>query len=185
MYAPAGANEIQGSVPVSDTTHDDVSRRDFLYVFSGAAAAAGVGVVAWPFIDQMNPSAATQALATTDVDLAPIQEGQQITVMWQGKPTWVRRRTAAEVEQVRAIPNSQLKDPQADQDRVQKPEWLVVIGICTHLGCIPNRDTSSGYLCACHGSIYDASGRILSGPAPKNLEVPPYEFVSDTSVRIG
>jgi len=173
---------------VSAATHDEATRRDFLYVFSGAAAGVGVAVTAWPFIDQMNPSAATQALATTEVPLAPIAEGQQITVMWQGKPTWVRRRTAAEIEQVRAMSNSELKDPQPDQERVKKPEWLVVIGICTHLGCIPNRDNSGqpgGYLCACHGSVYDASGRILRGPAPLNLAVPPYEFVSDTLIRIG
>ena len=173
---------------MSAATHDEATRRDFLYVFSGAAAGVGVAVTAWPFIDQMNPSAATQALATTEVPLAPIAEGQQITVMWQGKPTWVRRRAAAEIEQVRAMSNSELKDPQPDQERVKKPEWLVVIGICTHLGCIPNRDNAGqpgGYLCACHGSVYDASGRILRGPAPLNLAVPPYEFVSDTLIRIG
>ena len=173
---------------MSSSTHDDVSRRDFLYVFSGAAAGVGVAVTAWPFIDQMNPSAATQALATTDVNLAPIAEGQQITVMWQGKPTWVRHRTADEVTQVRAMPDSALKAPQKDEERVKKPEWLVVIAICTHLGCIPNRDNSGepgGYLCACHGSVYDASGRIVRGPAPENLHVPPYKFVSDTSISIG
>lgn len=147
-----------------------------------------MAVTAWPFIDQMNPSAAVQALAATEVDLTPIQDGQQITVMWQGKPTWVRRRTPEEVEQVRSMPNSALKDPQPDEARVQKAEWLVVIGICTHLGCIPNRDNAGqqgGYLCACHGSVYDASGRILRGPAPLNLEVPPYKFVSDTLISIG
>lgn len=136
----------------------------------------------------MNPSADMQALATTEVNLAPIEVGQQITVMWQGKPTWVRRRTPEEIAQVRATPDSDLKDPQADEDRVKNAEWLVVIGICTHLGCIPNRDNAGqpgGYLCACHGSVYDASGRILRGPAPLNLPVPPYEFVSDTLVRIG
>ena len=173
---------------MSAPSHDEASRRDFLYVFSAAAAGVGVAVTAWPFIDQMNPSAATQALSTTEVDLAPITPGQQITVMWQGKPTWVRRRTPEEVAQVRAIPNSELKDPQPDQERVQKAEWLVVIGICTHLGCIPNRDNTGeqgGYLCACHGSVYDASGRIMRGPAPLNLEVPPYAFLSDTLVRIG
>ena len=173
---------------MSAPSHDEASRRDFLYVFSAAAAGVGVAVTAWPFIDQMNPSAATQALSTTEVDLAPIPPGQQITVMWQGKPTWVRRRTPEEVAQVRAIPNTELKDPQPDQERVQKAEWLVVIGICTHLGCIPNRDNvgqAGGYLCACHGSVYDASGRIMRGPAPLNLEVPPYAFLSDTLVRIG
>jgi ubiquinol-cytochrome c reductase iron-sulfur subunit len=187
MYAPAGLSRFK-VFPVSSPTHDDVSRRDFLYVFTGATAAVGVAVAAWPFIDQMNPSAATQALASTDVALDPIQPGQQITVMWQGKPTWVRRRTPEEIEQVRAIPDSEMKDPQADQDRVQKAEWLVVIGICTHLGCIPNRDNvgqPGGYLCACHGSVYDASGRILRGPAPTNLPVPPYTFASDTLITIG
>lgn len=188
MYAPARVIEIQGLFPVSAETHDEASRRDFLYVFSGAVAGVGVAVTAWPFIDQMNPSAATKALSTTEVALAPIAEGQQITVMWQGKPTWVRHRTAAEIAEVRAMPDSKMKTYQADEERVKKPEWLVVIGICTHLGCIPNRDDASqpgGYLCACHGSVYDASGRILKGPAPLNLEVPPYEFVSDTLIRIG
>lgn len=188
MYAPARVSEIQGSFPVSAVTHDGASRRDFLYVFSGTVAGVGVAVTAWPFIDQMNPSAATQALATTEVPLAPIADGQQITVMWQGKPTWVRKRTPEEIEQVRAMPDSALKVPESDQERVKKAEWLVVIGICTHLGCIPNRDNAAepgGYLCACHGSVYDASGRILRGPAPENLPVPPYEFVSETLIRIG
>lgn len=188
MYAPARGIDFPGVRFVSADTHDDVSRRDFLYVFSGATAGVGIAIAAWPLIDQMNPSAATQALATTEVALAPIQPGQQISVLWQGKPTWVRRRTPEEIAEVRAIPDSELKAPEADQDRVQKPEWLVVIGICTHLGCIPNRDNAAqpgGYLCACHGSVYDASGRIMRGPAPANLEVPPYAFVSDTLIRIG
>ncbi len=168
--------------------HDDASRRDFLYVFSGTAAAVGVGVTAWPFIDQMNPSAATKALATTEVDLAPIQPGQQITVIWQGKPVWVRRRTPEEIAQVRSMAMSELKDPEPDEERVKKAEWLIVIASCTHLQCIPNRDNAAqqgGYLCACHGSVYDASARILRGPAPKNLAVPKYDFLSDTLVRIG
>jgi ubiquinol-cytochrome c reductase iron-sulfur subunit len=173
---------------VSASSHDEASRRDFLYVFSAAAAGVGVAATAWPFIDQMNPSAATQALASTEVDLTPIAPGQQITVMWQGKPTWIRRRTPEEIAEVRAIPDSELKSPEKDEDRVQKAEWLVVIAICTHLGCIPNRDNvgqAGGYLCACHGSVYDASGRIMRGPAPLNLAVPPYTFVSDSLIRIG
>lgn len=165
------------------------TRRDFLYVFSGAAGAAGLALTAWPFIDQMNPSAAAQAMSSTEVDLAPIQEGQQITVMYRGKPTWVRRRTAAEIERVRAMPMTALKDPQTDQERVKRDEWLVVIALCPHLGCVPNRDDASGqtggYLCACHGSVYDASGRIIKGPSPANLEVPPYAFISDTRIKIG
>lgn len=164
--------------------HADVDRRDFIYIFTGAAAAVGVGAVAWPLIDQMNPSAATQALATTEVDLTKVADGAQIRVMWQGKPVFVRKRTQAEIDAVRAVDFSTMKDPQDDAARVQKPEWLIVVGVCTHLGCIPNTE-GTGYLCACHGSVYDASGRIIKGPAPLNLPIPPYKFDTDTRITIG
>lgn len=168
------------------------TRRDFLFLSAAAFGAVGAGSVAWPFIDQMNPAADTVALSTTEVNLAPIEPGQAITVMWQGKPVFIRRRTPTEISEAEAVDVSTLRDPQKDADRVQKPEWLILVGICTHLGCVPqgqkNTDVKGeyhGWFCPCHGSHYDTSGRIRKGPAPKNLAVPPYAFTSDTVVRIG
>ncbi len=168
------------------------SRRDFLYLATGAVGAVGVGATVWPFIDQMNPSAAVLALATVEVDLSPISEGMGITAMWRSKPVFLRKRTQAEIEQARAVETSALPDPQPDEARVERPEWLVVIGICTHLGCIPLGNKQSeprgeygGWFCPCHGSHYDTSGRTRKGPAPTNLPVPPYEFVNDTTVKLG
>ncbi len=168
------------------------TRRDFLYLATGAFGAAGSAAVLWPLIHQMNPAADTLALATTEVDLAPIEPGQSITVVWQGKPVFVRRRTAAEIEQATSVEVGDLPDPQADDQRTKKPEWLIVVGVCTHLGCIPKGQASGdskgeygGWFCPCHGSHYDTSGRIRKGPAPTNLPVPAYEFLSDTLVRIG
>ena len=168
------------------------TRRDFLNLVTGSFAAVGVGAIAWPFIASMNPAADTLALATTDVDLAPIQPGQAVTVMWRGKPVFVRNRPPEEVQAARAVPLSQLPDPQPDQRRVQRDQWLVLIGICTHLGCVPlgqrptdARGEYNGWFCPCHGSHYDTSGRIRKGPAPRNLEVPGYTFTSDTKIRIG
>ena len=178
----------------TNTAHSDDSgtRRDFLYLTAGAFGAVGAGVFAWPFIDSLNPAADTLAMATTEVDLAPIAEGQAITVVWRGKPVFVRHRTAAEIEKAQGEDVSQLRDKEADADRVQKAQWLVLIGICTHLGCIPlgqkttePRGEFGGYFCPCHGSHYDTSGRIRKGPAPKNLAVPTYAFASDTMIRIG
>jgi ubiquinol-cytochrome c reductase iron-sulfur subunit len=171
---------------------DGSSRRDFLYLATGAVGAVGVGAAAWPFIDQMNPSAAVLALATIEVDLSPISEGMGITAMWRSKPVFLRKRTQAEIDEARAVEASALPDPQPDAERVEKPEWLVVIGICTHLGCIPLGNKQSeprgdygGWFCPCHGSHYDTSGRIRKGPAPTNLPVPPYSFVNDTTVKLG
>ncbi|MBM3600973.1 MAG: ubiquinol-cytochrome c reductase iron-sulfur subunit [Alphaproteobacteria bacterium] len=168
------------------------SRRDFLVLASGAMGAVGAAAAAWPFIHYWNPSADVLALSSTEVDVAPIQEGQAITVTWRGRPVFVRRRTAAEIEQARAIKPADLPDPQDDAVRVKKPEWLVLIGVCTHLGCVPlgqkateARGEYGGWFCPCHGSHYDTSGRIRKGPAPKNLPVPPYEFTGDTTIRIG
>ncbi|MFA5592458.1 MAG: ubiquinol-cytochrome c reductase iron-sulfur subunit [Micavibrio sp.] len=168
------------------------TRRDFLFLTAAAFGAVGAGSVAWPFIDQMNPAADTVALSTTEVNLAPIEVGQAITVMWQGKPVFIRHRTAEEIAEADAVELSALRDPQSDKDRVQKPEWLVMIGICTHLGCVPQGQKATdvkgeynGWFCPCHGSHYDSSGRIRKGPAPTNLAVPKYEFVSDTVIRIG
>ncbi len=168
------------------------TRRDFLKLVTGAFAAVGVGVMAWPFIHSMNPARDVLALASTEVDLSPIPVGAAVTVVWRGKPVFVRHRTQEEIQVARAVPLSQLPDPQPDQQRVIRDPWLVLIGICTHLGCVPlgqkptdPRGDYGGWFCPCHGSHYDTSGRIRRGPAPANLEVPEYTFTSDTQIRIG
>ena len=163
------------------------TRRDFLYVATGAVAAVGAAVALWPFVDQMNPAADVLALSSIEVDLSPVPVGQQITLNWRGKPVFVRHRTEADIEEARAVPLEELRDPQTDEDRVIKPEWLVMIGICTHLGCVPLADQGEfdGWFCPCHGSHYDSSGRIRKGPAPLNLPIPGYEFVDDTTIRVG
>ena len=179
--------------PAVDGDHQDgATRRDFLYLAAGAMGAAGVAAVAWPFIDSMNPSADVLALSETEVDLSPIEVGQSITVTWRGKPVFIRRRTADEIATAEAVSLSDLRDPQTDQDRVKQPEWLVMVGICTHLGCIPlgqkqgdPKGDYGGWFCPCHGSHYDTSGRIRKGPAPTNLEVPGYAFLDEHSIRIG
>ena len=186
MMAPAGASHGSGNQPPAET------RRDFLKLTTGAFAAVGVGVMAWPFIHSMNPARDVLALASTEVDLTPIQTGQAVTVVWRGKPVFVRNRTAEEIQQARATPLSELKDPAPDQSRVQRDNWLIVVGVCTHLGCVPlgtkttdPRGDYGGWFCPCHGSHYDTSGRIRKGPAPANLVVPEYAFTSDTQIRIG
>jgi len=175
-----------------EATAGGTPRRDFLNLVTTAFAAVGVGAVAWPFIASMQPSRDVLALASTEVDLGPIAEGQAVTVMWRGKPVFVRHRTAAEIAAARAVPPSQLPDPQPDQARVQRDQWLVVLGVCTHLGCVPlgqkptdARGDYGGWFCPCHGSHYDTSGRIRKGPAPRNLVIPQYAFISDTKIRIG
>lgn len=158
-----------------------------LFLATGAAGAVAVGSAVWPLISQMNPDASTLALASTEIDISNIAEGQIITVKWRGKPVFVRHRTKKEIEESQAVPLNQLPDPQSDAARVKKPEWLVVVGVCTHLGCIPlgHQGTYDGWFCPCHGSVYDTSGRIRSGPAPRNLEIPTYAFIGDTKVKIG
>jgi ubiquinol-cytochrome c reductase iron-sulfur subunit len=166
------------------------TRRDFLYIATGALGAVGAAAAVWPLIAQMNPDASTIAAgAPIEVDLTPIADGQVIKVFWRGKPIFISHRTKKEIDEARDVNVATLPDPQTDQARV-KPghdQWLVVIGICTHLGCIPiaHQGDYDGWFCPCHGSQYDTSGRIRRGPAPLNLALPPYEFVSDTRIRIG
>jgi ubiquinol-cytochrome c reductase iron-sulfur subunit len=177
------------------TAHaEEPTRRDFLVIAGTAFAGVGAAISLWPFISQMNPDASTQALASTEVELAPVKVGQAITVMWRGKPIFIRNRTKTEIEQAEAVPLADLPDPEADSMRVKKghDNWLIMIGICTHLGCIPKGQSPNdfkgeygGWFCPCHGSQYDTSGRIRKGPAPRNLVIPPYEFTSDTKIKIG
>jgi ubiquinol-cytochrome c reductase iron-sulfur subunit len=168
------------------------TRRDFLYLAAGALGAVGAASVAWPLIDSMNPSAEVLALASTEVDLEPIAEGQRITVTWRGSPVFIDHRTSEQIEAARDVNLDALPDPESDEARVVQEEWLVVIGVCTHLGCVPlgqktgqSRGEFGGWFCPCHGSHYDTSGRIRKGPAPLNLPVPPYEFSGDTTIVIG
>ena len=176
----------------ADGAPEGETRRDFLLYATSTVAAVGTGLSLWPFIDSMNPAKDTLALASTEVDLSPIEEGQSITVMWRGKPVFIRRRTEDEIKTAADVDVASLPDPESDADRVQKPEWLVMVGVCTHLGCIPlgqksgdNKGEYGGWFCPCHGSHYDTSGRIRKGPAPKNLPVPPYAFLDDNVVKIG
>ncbi|SDF28028.1 MULTISPECIES: ubiquinol-cytochrome c reductase iron-sulfur subunit [Thalassobaculum] len=173
-------------------THEGDSRRDFLIITTTAVGAVGAACVAWPFIDQMNPAADTLALASIEFDVSTVAEGQSVTLTWRGKPVFVRHRTPAEIEEAREVPLDDLRDPQTDAERAEKPEYLVMVGVCTHLGCVPLGQSVSdpkgdfgGWFCPCHGSHYDTSGRIRRGPAPLNLAVPEYQYISDTVVRIG
>jgi len=163
------------------------NRRDFLYLATGAVGAVGVGALAWPLVDQMNPDSSTLAMASIEVDLSSIPVGQIVTVKWRGGPVFLRHRTPKEIMEAAAVDLAELRDPQTDAQRVQRPEWLIVVGICTHLGCVPlgHEGAYDGWFCPCHGSVYDASGRIRRGPAPLNLAVPDYAFLSDSRVRIG
>jgi ubiquinol-cytochrome c reductase iron-sulfur subunit len=184
---------------VATTTTAEPTRRDFLYIATGAVAGVGVALAAWPFIDQMNPSSAVLALASIEVDLSPIAVGQAVTFKWRGHPLFVRRRTPKEITEARAVAISDLPDPDArnanlpdgtpatDENREIKPEWLVLVGVCTHLGCTPTafEGDFGGWLCHCHGSQYDTAGRIRRGPAPQNLAVPPYSFLSATRIKVG
>jgi len=162
-------------------------RRDFLYSVSYALGAVGIGSVVWPLVDQMNPDASVKALSTTEVDISNIEPGKSLTVLWRGKPVFIRRRTEEEILAAENTNLSDLKDPQNDSDRVQKPEWLVMLGVCTHLGCVPLGDKGDydGWFCPCHGSHYDTSGRIRKGPAPTNMPIPKYEFVDNNTIKIG
>ena len=170
------------------------TRRDFMALTAGGLAAVGAGAALWPFIDSMNPSADVLALSSIEVDLSPIQVGQTINVKWRGVPVFIRHRTPADIDDAKSVAMSELKDPATDDSRVKKghEQWLIMVGVCTHLGCIPLSGAGDycagdggGWFCPCHGSQYDTSGRIRKGPAPKNLIVPDYTFLSDNRVKIG
>ena len=168
------------------------SRRDFLYLSSISIGGLGVAAFIWPFVKSMNPAEDTLALGSIEVDLSGISIGQSITVKWRGKPVFIRRRTQEEIVEANNVDIALLRDPMSDKDRVQKDEWLVLEGVCTHLGCVPlgqkmtdTKGEYNGWFCPCHGSHYDSSGRIRKGPAPDNLAVPPYEFISDSTIKIG
>ena len=167
-------------------------RRSFLQLSTISLGAVGTAAFIWPFLKSMNPAEDTLALGSTEVNIADIEEGQGITVNWRGKPVFIRKRTQQEISEAKTVNLEDLKDPAIDDDRVKKDEWLVLVGICTHLGCVPlgqkitdMKGEYNGWYCPCHGSHYDSSGRIRKGPAPTNLAVPPYSFINDTTIKIG
>lgn len=171
------------------TPRDEPRRRDFIYIVTGTAAVGALAGVAWPLIDQMNPAADALAMASIDVQYDKVALGQQIVVKWRGKPVFIRHRTPKEIAEAIAGDNADLRDPATDESR-HKPgmaEWLIVIGVCTHLGCVPTfgQGEYGGWFCPCHGSVYDTSGRIRKGPAPKNLYLPEYSFLADGKVKLG
>jgi len=170
------------------------TRREFLYLAAGGFGAVGAGAVVWPLVNSMNPAADTLAVSSIEVSIGTIQPGQAVTAMWRGQPVFIRRRTPEEIELAHGIDAKvdTLRDKQTDAERTTKPEWIIVVGTCTHLGCVPQGQKSTevrgeygGWFCPCHGSHYDTSGRIRKGPAPKNLEVPTYKFMTDSKILIG
>ncbi len=210
-HAKQGMSKVsKAHTPHNEHGNDGIKRRDFLMIATGATAAVGGALVAWPLINQMNPDASVRALASVEVDLAPIAEGQAITIKWRGNPVFIRHRTKAEIEAAKAVKIEDLADPMArsglvkdsdqatDENRTVKgkEQYLVMMGVCTHLGCVPKVDegdygvvesygSKGGWFCPCHGSHYDTAGRIRKGPAPENLPVPEYTFISDTKIKIG
>lgn len=198
--APAPTQEVERVQELMDTRYmadlgpmkEGWGRRQFLNISTIAASFAGLNLFVWPFLQSMNPAADVEALASADVDLSPIEPGQSITIVWRGKPVFIRHRTPEEIESARSDDGAEMPDKVPDAERVQRAEWLVVVGICTHLGCVPRGQRSTdprgeygGWFCSCHGAQYDIAGRIRTGPAPANLEVPPYTFVDDQTIRIG
>jgi ubiquinol-cytochrome c reductase iron-sulfur subunit len=173
----------------AEPAHGEPTRRDFIHIAAISAAVGGAAAVAWPLVDQMNPSSDVRALASIDVDLTSVPVGQQIVVKWRGRPLFVRHRTPEEIASAVRDDRAPMKDPATDASRVRPghSEWLILIGVCTHLGCVPNFGTGEyhGWFCPCHGSVYDTSGRIRNGPAPKNLEVPEYTFLNPTTIHVG
>jgi ubiquinol-cytochrome c reductase iron-sulfur subunit len=185
---------------MSDEESKEPSRRDFIYVATAAAGAITTGAAVWPLIDQMNPSADVQALASIEVDVAEVEPGSQITVKWLGKPVFIRRRTEEEIKVARAVDLGSLPDQMSynankpdsdasDENRTldEAGEWLVMVGVCTHLGCVPLAEAGdfNGWFCPCHGSHYDTAGRIRKGPAPKNLPVPTATLTDDLIIKLG
>ena len=197
---------------MSTAEHAEVTRRDFLFIATGAVGAVGAALTAWPFINQMNPDASVLAMSTVEIDLAPVAEGQEIIIKWRGNPVIIRNRSAKEIEAAKAVPMSDLKDPLARSENAKSDApasddnrtiagheaFLVMMGVCTHLGCVPQGDNPlkefavvegsakiGGWFCPCHGSNYDTAGRIRKGPAPENLAVPKYAYLTDTKIRIG
>jgi ubiquinol-cytochrome c reductase iron-sulfur subunit len=187
---------------VSATDTSEPNRRDFLYVATGMAGAVGAAAVAWPFIDQMRPDASTLAASSIEVDVSSLTPGMSLTVKWRGKPVFIRNRTPEEIKAAQDVALADLKDPVArnanissdaqatDIDRTAgegKENWLVMVGVCTHLGCVPlgQQGDFGGWFCPCHGSHYDTAGRIRKGPAPQNLHIPNFQFISDTTIRVG
>jgi ubiquinol-cytochrome c reductase iron-sulfur subunit len=198
----AGDHDTEGRSPVSASDTSEPTRRDFLYIATGTTAAVGVGALAWPFIDQMRPDASTLALATIEVNVSSLEPGMSLTAKWRGKPVFIRNRTPEEIEAAKAVKLDELKDPVArnanirpdapatDVDRSAgegKENWIIMVGSCTHLGCVPlgQQGDFGGWFCPCHGSHYDTAGRVRKGPAPENLAIPNFQFISDTVVRIG
>jgi ubiquinol-cytochrome c reductase iron-sulfur subunit len=202
---PVAAKRFKPEAPVT-TDAIEPNRRDILVVAGNAFAAVGAAALLWPFIQQMNPDASTKALSSVEIDLSPVKEGQAITAMWRGKPIFIRNRTKAEIESAMNVDVKNLPDPLARNDDLPTDEpatdanrtkmdhenWIILVGICTHLGCIPKgqamgdeRGEYGGWFCPCHGSVYDTAGRIRKGPAPRNLEVPPYAFTSNTKIKVG
>lgn len=174
---------------ISTKEDEGTTRRDFMVLTASSMAAIGGACAVWPLLDSLNPSQDVLAVSSIEVDISHIQPGQSMTVKWRGKPIFIRHRTDKEIEEAKSVKISELRDPEEDSARVLpgKEQWLVMIGICTHLGCVPigGQGEYDGWLCPCHGSHYDSSGRIRKGPAPTNLEVPQYEFLSDTKIKIG
>ncbi len=191
------ADTMSATAPTHDHGHGPElagGKRDFLKLVASAGAVIAIGAIAWPLIDSMNPAADVLALSSIEVDLTPIVAGSGITVAWRGKPVFVRHRTDKEIKEAQDVPLGQLIEPEADSARVKAghDQWIIVIGICTHLGCIPlgNKPTDprgdwGGWFCPCHGSQYDTSGRVRHGPAPLNLTLPPYAFETDTKIKVG
>ncbi|MGL4371824.1 MAG: ubiquinol-cytochrome c reductase iron-sulfur subunit [Alphaproteobacteria bacterium] len=191
---PPKTSESLKASSTDSVGEDCVQRRDFLALTACTVGAVGVASFLWPFVDSMNPAADVSSLSTLDVDLSGVKPGQGITVMWRGRPVFIRHRTPEEIRQETNVSLGELLDPEPDGQRIRKdkPQWLVVVGICTHLGCVPTgqkpteqRGTYGGWRCPCHGSEYDVSGRVRRGPAPKNLPIPPYVFLNEKTLRLG
>ncbi|ANT59906.1 ubiquinol-cytochrome c reductase iron-sulfur subunit [Salipiger sp. CCB-MM3] len=191
---------------MSQAEDHEGTRRDFLFYATGGAGVVATGAAVWPLVNQMNPSADVRALSTIRVDVSGVESGSQLTVKWLGKPVFIRRRTEAEIEEARSVTMDQLVDTEArnenvaagadatDQNRTldEAGEWLVMMGVCTHLGCVPLGNAGDytaggvgGWFCPCHGSHYDTAGRIRKGPAPQNLHVPVASFVEETTILLG